>query len=393
MCRDDLQPRPAAFLMMGSDQYCLKWNNHWANLIRVFNSLLQSETFVDVTLACEGRHLKAHRLVLSACSPYFKELLVAHPDKHPIVILKDVRYSELRTLIEFIYNGEVSVEQHDLADLLCTARELQIKGLADNRLPGAAPAAARGGRRPPTTGRRRCSRCCSPTFLRRRRRSCRRTGRGRRAEQQTVHRRGGAVGASVAGAQQERRQHQPRLQLGRRKGNAVHIQVVLGGPVHRGLRDFKLAHSGEDTDDDRGAMTIQSPEVILEEGEVGAGSSGPPSTVPSPTLCGSGIGSASLTTTGLGGPLPPQVALLHQALAPSYHPLLHYFPPGLLEQHHQQPPGVSPPKDLMHFLDVMKAIPPPRLPLAALGAPSAGVPVWVFLSPGYQAQWQRPQRH
>lgn len=123
--------------MMGSDQYCLKWNNHWANLIRVFNSLLQSETFVDVTLACEGRHLKAHRLVLSACSPYFKELLVAHPDKHPIVILKDVRYSELRTLVEFIYNGEVSVEQNDLAALLCTARELQIKGLADNRLPGA----------------------------------------------------------------------------------------------------------------------------------------------------------------------------------------------------------------------------------------------------------------
>ncbi|KAG0708052.1 Longitudinals lacking protein, isoforms H/M/V [Chionoecetes opilio] len=136
MCREDPLPHPA-LLMMGSDQYCLKWNNHWANLIRVFNSLLQSETFVDVTLACEGRHLKAHRLVLSACSPYFKELLVAHPDKHPIVILKDVRYSELRTLIEFIYNGEVSVEQNDLAALLCTARELQIKGLADNRLPGA----------------------------------------------------------------------------------------------------------------------------------------------------------------------------------------------------------------------------------------------------------------
>ncbi|CAL4063676.1 unnamed protein product [Meganyctiphanes norvegica] len=138
MCREDDNIQHA-LLMMGSEQYCLKWNNHWANLIRVFNSLLQSETFVDVTLACEGRHLKAHRLVLSACSPYFKDLLVAHPDRHPIVILKDVRYSELRTLIEFIYNGEVSVEQQDLAALLCTAKELQIKGLADNRLSGAPP--------------------------------------------------------------------------------------------------------------------------------------------------------------------------------------------------------------------------------------------------------------
>lgn len=126
-------------LIMGSDQYCLKWNNHWANLVRVFNSLRHSETFVDVTIACEGRHLKAHRLILSACSPYFKELLVSHPDKHPIIILKDVRYAELQNLIQFIYNGEVSVEQHDLPSLLCTARELQIKGLADNCISNSLP--------------------------------------------------------------------------------------------------------------------------------------------------------------------------------------------------------------------------------------------------------------
>ncbi|KAB7503910.1 Protein tramtrack, beta isoform [Armadillidium nasatum] len=127
---------------MGSEQYCLKWNNHWANLVRVFNSLRDSETFVDVTIACEGRHVKAHRLILSACSPYFKELLVSHPDKHPIIILKDVRYSELQNLIQFIYNGEVSVEQHDLASLLCTARELQIKGLADNCISNSLPPCA-----------------------------------------------------------------------------------------------------------------------------------------------------------------------------------------------------------------------------------------------------------
>ncbi|ROT69672.1 hypothetical protein C7M84_012124 [Penaeus vannamei] len=457
MCRDDLQPRPA-FLMMGSDQYCLKWNNHWANLIRVFNSLLQSETFVDVTLACEGRHLKAHRLVLSACSPYFKELLVAHPDKHPIVILKDVRYSELRTLIEFIYNGEVSVEQHDLADLLCTARELQIKGLADNRLPGAAPSpnppssrdlsgltshtlttttaapstttatsttaaapatapkSSRG--RPPADDRppplltvlqpnlpasaasqlppyrsRPASRETSPVHKRRRLSTGGSDGGSEACEANGERPRPDAPNGHFPTQEQSSRQYTAvagpsglRLPEPSRKEDSTNrdsswdaeratpsiSKSSSGGQSTAASGDFKLAHSGEDTDDDRGAMTIQSPEVILEEGEVGAGSSGPPSTVPSPTLCGSGIGSASLTTTGLGGPLPPQVALLHQALAPSYHPLLHYFPPGLLEQHHQQPPGVSPPKDLMHFLDVMKAIPPPRLPLAALGAPSAG---------------------
>ncbi|XP_047486355.1 protein tramtrack, beta isoform-like isoform X1 [Penaeus chinensis] len=458
MCRDDAPPPPAAFLMMGSDQYCLKWNNHWANLIRVFNSLLQSETFVDVTLACEGRHLKAHRLVLSACSPYFKELLVAHPDKHPIVILKDVRYSELRTLIEFIYNGEVSVEQHDLADLLCTARELQIKGLADNRLPGAAPSpnppssrdlsgltshtlttttaapstttatsttaaapatapksssprgptpaddrpppllsvlqpnlpASAASHLPPYRSRP-ASRETSPVHKRRRLSTGGSDGGSEACEANGERPRPDAPNGHYPALEQSSRQYTAvagpsglRLPESSRKEDSTNrdsswdaeratpsiSKSSSGGQSTAASGDFKLAQSGEDTDDDRGAMTIQSPEVILEEGEVGAGSSGPPSTVPSPTLCGSGIGSASLTTTGLGGPLPPQVALLHQALAPSYHPLLHYFPPGLLEQHHQQPPGVSPPKDLMHFLDVMKTIPPSRLPLAALGAPS-----------------------
>lgn len=124
--------------MMGSDQYCLKWNNHWANLIRVFNSLLASETFTDVTLACEGHQIKAHKLVLSASSPYFKELLVSHPDRHPIVILKDVRYTELQAIIQFIYNGYASVEQQELPALLSTAKELQIKGLAET-LEGVSP--------------------------------------------------------------------------------------------------------------------------------------------------------------------------------------------------------------------------------------------------------------
>lgn len=121
-------------LMMGSDQYCLKWNYHWTNLVGVFNSLLQSETFVDVTIACEGRRLKAHRLVLSACSPYFTRLLVENPDRHPVIILKGVKYDHLKALIHFIYNGEVAVEQSELPALISIAREFQIRGLADNRL-------------------------------------------------------------------------------------------------------------------------------------------------------------------------------------------------------------------------------------------------------------------
>lgn len=64
------------FKEMADDQlFCLRWNNFQTNFTSQFEVLRAEEDFVDVTLACEGKRIKAHKLVLSACSPYFKELL------------------------------------------------------------------------------------------------------------------------------------------------------------------------------------------------------------------------------------------------------------------------------------------------------------------------------
>lgn len=61
---------------MGDTQhFCLRWNNYQSSITSAFENLRDDEDFVDVTLACDGRSLKAHRVVLSACSPYFRELL------------------------------------------------------------------------------------------------------------------------------------------------------------------------------------------------------------------------------------------------------------------------------------------------------------------------------
>lgn len=86
---------------------------------------------MDVTLAVEGRFLRAHKMVLSACSPYFQALFVGHPDKHPIVILKDVPYCDMRSLLDFMYRGEVSVDQDRLTAFLKVAESLRIKGLTE----------------------------------------------------------------------------------------------------------------------------------------------------------------------------------------------------------------------------------------------------------------------
>ncbi|KAF2367743.1 BTB/POZ domain [Trinorchestia longiramus] len=115
-----------------SPEFCLRWNNHRPNLVNVFKELLHHEVLVDVTLAAEGQFIHAHRLVLSACSLYFKELFAVNPCQHPIVILKDFHIADLKTVVEFIYQGEVNVAQERLPNVLKTAESLRIKGLAEN---------------------------------------------------------------------------------------------------------------------------------------------------------------------------------------------------------------------------------------------------------------------
>lgn len=118
--------------MAQAQQYCLRWNNHRSNLLTVFDELLQNESFTDVTLACDGGSpIKCHRMVLAACSPYFQNLFIDLPCKHPVVVLKDVKYSEIKAILEYMYRGEVNVAQDQLAALLKVAEALKVKGLVE----------------------------------------------------------------------------------------------------------------------------------------------------------------------------------------------------------------------------------------------------------------------
>ncbi|XP_045111561.1 protein tramtrack, beta isoform-like isoform X3 [Portunus trituberculatus] len=135
---------------MDQQQFCLRWNNHGSTLVAVFDNLLASESLVDVTLFAEGHRLKAHKVVLSACSPYFQQVFAETQDRHPIVVLKDVGHVVLRALLEYMYRGEVNVAQDQLETLIRTAESLKIKGLADGTrgTPGLAP---RGDTDPPSS--------------------------------------------------------------------------------------------------------------------------------------------------------------------------------------------------------------------------------------------------
>ncbi|XP_032683502.1 protein abrupt isoform X4 [Odontomachus brunneus] len=115
----------------GEQQYSLRWNDFHSSILSTFRNLRDEEDFIDVTLACDGNTFTAHKVVLSACSPYFRKLLKANPCQHPIVILRDVAPSDMESILRFMYHGEVHVGQERLPTFLQTAQMLQVRGLAD----------------------------------------------------------------------------------------------------------------------------------------------------------------------------------------------------------------------------------------------------------------------
>lgn len=111
-------------------QFCLRWNNHKTNLLTVLGEQFRNEYFTDVTLACEGgSFIKCHKMVLAACSSYFQCLFSELDCRHPVVVLKDVRYAEIQAILEYMYKGEVSITQEEVEPLLKVAEALKVKGL------------------------------------------------------------------------------------------------------------------------------------------------------------------------------------------------------------------------------------------------------------------------
>lgn len=127
--------------MSDLQDFCLRWSSYTQQLSEALRTLLDRELLVDVTLACDGRSIRAHRAILSACSSYFQDLFQESTHPHPIVILKDVRYHELEALVKFMYHGEVTVNHETLPGFLRTAETLHVRGLTDHTLSGSTSAA------------------------------------------------------------------------------------------------------------------------------------------------------------------------------------------------------------------------------------------------------------
>ena len=86
-----------------SEKVVLAGEDYGNDLMNVFKELAMDENFTNVTLVTDGgQKIKAHKVVLSAFSPFFKELLLDNVHQHPLLYLRGVKYEFLRAILDFI---------------------------------------------------------------------------------------------------------------------------------------------------------------------------------------------------------------------------------------------------------------------------------------------------
>ena len=114
---------------MESEKFCLRWNDFETNISEAFRELREEKDLFDVTLACDDNQIQAHKVILSACSPFFRNVLRRNPHQHPLIYLKGVKHKELLSVLNFMYVGEVNIAQDELNSFLTVAEDLKVKGL------------------------------------------------------------------------------------------------------------------------------------------------------------------------------------------------------------------------------------------------------------------------
>ena len=115
---------------MSREKFSLKWNDFQSTVSGSFRALRKEEEFFDVTLVSDDeKQMSAHKLVLSACSSFFKTILRKNTHTHPLIYLSGVDSKNLGLVLNYIYEGEVNIWQEQLDNFLNLAQKLKIEGL------------------------------------------------------------------------------------------------------------------------------------------------------------------------------------------------------------------------------------------------------------------------
>ena len=113
------------------EKFSLKWNDYLVNVSKQFSLLRNEDEFCDVTLvSSDKRQVSAHKVVLSSCSDYFKTILQSNNKSKDIILcLENISHDEINNMLDYVYKGEVNIEQDHLDRFLTIAERFQLKGL------------------------------------------------------------------------------------------------------------------------------------------------------------------------------------------------------------------------------------------------------------------------
>ena len=90
----------------------------------------------NVTLVSDDlTQFQAHKIVLGACSPVLKNLLLTNPHSHPLLFLRGVKQQELESLLQFMYLGETVIHAGHIHTVFDIAKDLQMQELAQDLEP------------------------------------------------------------------------------------------------------------------------------------------------------------------------------------------------------------------------------------------------------------------
>ena len=116
------------------EKFSLKWNDFQTTVSNSFRLLKQEKDFFDVTLVTDDqKQIQSHKVVLSACSSFFKPILQNNIHSHPLIYLSGINSINLQLIIDYVYEGEVQLFQEQLDSFLEAAQKLQIAGLLSNQ--------------------------------------------------------------------------------------------------------------------------------------------------------------------------------------------------------------------------------------------------------------------
>ena len=113
-----------------TEKFCLRWNDFESSISSAFKDIRDEKDFFDVTLACDDEQVQAHKLILSACSPFFRKLLKTNSLPQTVIFLRGVKAYELVALMDLIYEGKANIFKDQLERFLALAEELELEGFS-----------------------------------------------------------------------------------------------------------------------------------------------------------------------------------------------------------------------------------------------------------------------